>query len=72
MDVKTPQASYANWLRKSAMAYLEGERDLKWIVGVLGSDVGNAIKILADLRTYGDPERYRALLSHLEQRSVML
>jgi len=61
MHVKTPEASYANWLRKCVMVYLEGKRDLKWILGVVGSNVTRAAEILADLRTYSDPERHRAL-----------
>ena len=69
MQVKTPEASSQKWIRKSAMAYLEGEQDLKWIVGVIGQDVGHAMTVLTDLKNYGDPKRHQELSESLKGRA---
>ena len=61
MQVKTPEASSQKWVRKSTMAYLEGEQDLNWIVGIIGRDVDHALAVLADLGSYGEPERRQEL-----------
>lgn len=61
VQVKTPEVSYVNWLRKSMMAYLEGGQTLRWIVGVIGQDVVRAREVLTGLADYGDSERRRAL-----------
>jgi hypothetical protein len=58
MRVKTPEVSYAYWLRKSMMAYLEGERTLKWIMGVIAKDPARAREVLTSLADYGDPQRH--------------
>jgi hypothetical protein len=61
MQVKTPEASSQKWVRKSTMAYLEGEQDFNWIVGIIGGDVDHALTVLADLKNYGDPKRRQEL-----------
>jgi hypothetical protein len=65
MQVKTPEASNKQWIRKSTMAYLEGEQELNWIVGIIGGDVGYAREILGTLKNYGDPRRYQELCATL-------
>ena len=67
MEVKTPEASSRKWIRKSTMAYLEGEQDLKWIVGIIGEDAGYAREVLIDLKNYGDPKRHQELLSRFSE-----
>jgi hypothetical protein len=69
MQVKTPQATSQKWIRKSTMAYLEGEQDLKWIVGIVGGDVNHALTVLADLRNYGEPKRHQELSERLKGRA---
>jgi hypothetical protein len=51
------------------MAFLEGEKDLKWISGVLrhsGLAKEPTMAIVLPLRDYRDPNRAKALLSWLE------
>jgi hypothetical protein len=59
MHVKTVEASNEKWIRKSIMAYLEGQKNLKWIVGVVGNCVLDARRMLIDLENYGNPKRHR-------------
>jgi hypothetical protein len=61
MQVKSPVASSEKWLRKSTMAYLEGDRDLKWIAGIIGRDISRAGEVLIGLQNYGDPKRHQEL-----------
>jgi hypothetical protein len=62
MQVKTPEASHETWIRKSTMAYLEGEKDLNWITGIISGDVFHARELLIGLKGYGNPGRYQELL----------
>jgi hypothetical protein len=59
MHVKTAEASTGKWIRRSIMAFLEGQRNLKWVVGVIGNCVADAKQMLIDLKTYGDRQRYQ-------------
>ena len=68
MQVKTVEQSTHEWIRKSIMAFLEGEKDLKWIASIAGQDVSHAREALLGLKDYGDPERYRRLLAWCENR----
>ena len=61
MQVKTVEASTQEWIRKSIMAYLEGEQNLKWIVGIVGSGAANAREMLLRLKNYRDRQRYQGL-----------
>jgi hypothetical protein len=69
MRVKSTQEATRQYVKKSAMAFLEGEKDLKWITGVLrhsGLAKEPTIVILLPLRDYGDASRREALFSWLE------
>jgi hypothetical protein len=69
MQVKSTQEATRRYVKKSAMAFLEGEKDLKWITGVLrnsGLAKEPTIVILLPLRDYGDTSRREALFSWLE------
>ena len=51
MKVKSLEASARSYIRKSTQAYLEGEKNLNWIKGVIQSSMPfpEAHVILADL-----------------------
>jgi hypothetical protein len=68
MKVKSTPEATRRYVRKSTMAFLEGEKDLKWISGVLrhsGLAKEPTMAILLPLRDYGDPNRAQALFSWL-------
>jgi len=63
--MKTAQEASKIWVKKSLQAYLEGEKDINWIVGILRGSRGSlrateiqAIQdILSSLGPYGLAER---------------
>ncbi len=61
-------ATGALWTRKAILAYLDGEHNLSWIVGVIESagDTDVARQFLDDLSGYGDPERRYSLRRRLD------
>lgn len=50
----------AAYVLNSLKAYLEGEQNLKWIIGIIGSGP-SAREMLSGLVGYGRLERYREL-----------
>ena len=58
---KSPEIAVRNYVRKSLMAFLEGEQSLNWIVGVIRSSGMRGFplqQILNRYKQYGDPERF--------------
>lgn len=66
MHVKSVEEVTHKWLRKCTMAYLEGQHDLKWIVGIYARNRSQAREMLTKLRDYGDPQRFRELVEWCE------
>ena len=68
MIVKPLEKATERYVRKSARAFLEGEKSLNWITGVLGhSGLGKeaTMTILGPLRNYGEGARAQALFDWL-------
>lgn len=68
MDVRPLHESTRRYARKSIMAFLAGEQDKTWILGVLrsaGLDATTTRAFLADLQGYGSPDRYAQLVDAL-------
>ena len=66
MHVRSLEASTHNYIRGCIRAYFEGSRNLRWIVGVIGSAKANARVILETRFTqYAGSESYRALMAEL-------
>jgi hypothetical protein len=61
MQVPTAETCNAKRIRNSMKAYLEGLKNLKWIVGTIGSQAGAAKEALIGIQNYGDPQRFQAL-----------
>lgn len=60
--MKTAEEAGQIWIKKSLQAYLEGEKNLKWIVGILKGTNKEAIKeLLVSLEHYGSNERRKEL-----------
>ena len=72
MDGKPIDETDAMWVRKSIMAYLDGEHNLSWIVGVIetAGDAEAAQHFLDELGGYGDPERREGLRRRLEAEAA--
>ncbi len=69
MRTKSILEATRRYVKKSAMAFLDGEKDLKWITGVLEhSGLGKepTMAVLLPLRNYGGRTRAQALFSWLE------
>lgn len=70
--IKSPEDIAGRYAKRCLIAYLEGKKNLNWIVGVIGSSgvSGNSLaRIFEELRDYGDPNRYsdaRAACERLE------
>jgi hypothetical protein len=66
MDGKAA-VSTAKSTRQSIMAYLDGEHNLSWIVGVIeaAGDAEAAQHFLDELGGYGDPQRRESLRRRL-------
>ena len=60
MQVKSVEQATAAYALKSLKAYLDGEQNLKWIIGIIGCSA-SAREMLLGLSGYGRPERYREL-----------
>jgi hypothetical protein len=60
MYVRPLDQAAVRYSRKSLMAYLEGEQNLKWITRIIGCG-DEAMRMHAELLGYGRPERYRQL-----------
>lgn len=60
MQVRSIEQSAERYVRKSLMAYLEGEQSLKWVISILGSRP-DARQTFVELQGYGKPERQAEL-----------
>ena len=71
MEGKPIDETDAMWARKAIMAYLDGEHNLSWIVGVIQAacDAEVAPQFLDELDGYGDPERRENLRRRLESEA---
>jgi hypothetical protein len=68
MYVKPIAQSAEKWIRRSMLAYLEGERDLRWISGVVRGSEGQADHLLlAEFRKYAGMPRYLELQASLHE-----
>ena len=68
MIVKPVEKAAEQYVKKSTMAFLEGEKNLKWITGVLahsGLSREGTISVIGPLRNYGDNTRAQALFDWL-------
>ena len=63
MRIMSVEQANAKRTRRSIMAYLEGEKNLNWIVGTINSsgDVMEAKRLYLGLSGYGDHKRYEEL-----------
>lgn len=60
--MKIAEEAGQKWVKKSLQAYLEGEKNLKWIVGILKGTSKEAIEeLLGSLEHYGSNERRKEL-----------
>ena len=55
-------------LRRSMQTYLEGEQNLRWILGVIGIENGPALRLLDGLQEFAERPRYDELKAALEDR----
>ncbi len=53
-------------LRRSIQAYLEGEQNLRWALGVIGIEHAPALRLLAAFQTFVGTRRYSELKAALE------
>jgi len=61
------------YAKKSLMAFLEGEKNLNWILGVVKSSgvKGEKLKEIFDgLKEYGDPVRYQQAYQGCEKQGL--
>lgn len=64
VEAMSPEERARSYTRGCLLAYLEGKKNLNWIVGIVrsselrGSGLG---QIFYELRNHGDPERYHAV-----------
>jgi hypothetical protein len=56
MFVRSIEQSAERYIRKSLMAYLEGQKNLKWIISIIGSGT-EARQLFSAMHGYGKPER---------------
>jgi hypothetical protein len=63
MKIKSIEVATKRYIQKSTQAYLEGEKSVNWIKGVMQNSISRpeAQAILAGLRGYGDQSRYQQL-----------
>jgi len=72
MQIRSPEDAARRYARGSAQAFLDGEKNLNWITGVLASSgVGKpeTALLLAPFRNYGKPGRAQELFGWLEGAS---
>ncbi len=69
MKTKSVEVTVERYIRKSIQAFLEGEKDLRWLTGVVRSadpTKAQAAEALRRLTGYGDPVRAQALSDWLQ------
>lgn len=68
--VKTTKEYLARRVKGSMQSYLEGKKDLNWIVGTIkkGGVLGQDLKdIFERLRSYGDLQRFKEVYDYCEK-----
>ena len=71
--MKTAEEASQNWVKKSLQAYLEGEKNLKWIAGVLrGMNKDEVLAVLSSLGQYGLNNRKSELHEWLTKSSEII
>lgn len=71
--VKSVGEYVQNYVRKSLMAFLEGEQNSNWIKGVIENSgilkmEGEPERIFDRLKDYGDHQRYQSIFQECQQR----
>ena len=68
--MKTAKEASQNWVKKSLQAYLEGEKNLKWIAGILrGMNKDEVTAVLSSIGQYGSDERRKEFSEWLNKFS---
>jgi hypothetical protein len=66
MIVMPAKQAAQKWLRRSMLAYLQGEKELSWVSGVVrGSETQAALLLLTAFREYSATTRYLELQNYL-------
>jgi hypothetical protein len=68
MNVRSTSESLDRYVKHSMRAFLEGEQNLKWVVGVVnhsGASIERAFQLFQQLNPSADIDRYRQLLNAL-------
>lgn len=63
-----------NYVKKSMIAYLDGKKGLKWIVGVIKSSAVRGqllLSVFEELATYGDRKRWEEALDTCKRRNYL-
>ncbi len=72
--VKSPEETTRRYAQNSLRAYLEGQKNLNWIIGVIRSSGvrgSRLVQVFERLRDYGDPVRYLEAKTACEDRGWM-
>lgn len=68
MKIITAKEAAQRWVKKSLMAYLKGEQNLKWITGILrGLSKDEIMVFLSPVEHYGLVERRNELKEWLSK-----
>ena len=68
MKVRSLRESTDRYVKGCIRAYLDGAKDFRWIVSIVGSSpdgLACADRVLARLGVYGDPVRRREILHYI-------
>jgi len=74
MKVKDIETTTRNYARKSLMTFLEGEKNLNWIAGVIRSSrvKGERLKEIFDrLEDYGDKSRFQDIKRECKDQGLL-
>jgi len=69
MQIKDPVTSSRKYAQRSIQAYLEGLKELPWILGVIrssGVPLSEVIQMMSTLRGYDSEPRWTILLRQLQ------
>ena len=72
--MKDLQQTIYNQVRKSLMAYLEGKKNLNWILGIIKStniDQKDLLQIFENLNAYGDHDKYSEAYSSCKEQGLL-
>ena len=72
IHVRPVELSARKWLRNSIRAYLEGQKDKRWIDGIVrGSETEAATIMLTEFGRFSGTSRYRELQESLRTENVV-